>query len=638
MARVYRTSHMITIESTAEGFSLAVDGRKVLAHSRRQGCVELGVAENLVKGGKGRWKLRSRRVIEAPLRAFKVVESSGELVVIDFDGKLTMAVRQEPSRVRLSFSRFDSSINHFRLRLAAEADERVFGCGERSGRLDAKGRRVELWVRDGAGGDESSTPYPIPAFVSTDDSWCVADCSAYASFDFRRNATVFDSWAVPRELVLGRRETAAQAVSDMGSFLGPQPPPPDWAFEGAWIELRGGTEAARDRVDAAQAAGIALAAVWSRDWSGGASAAMRDLSYDRGSYEGLPAEIAALRARGVRFLGSASPLLDPSGPLYAEASAAGYCVKDAAFLDLTNPEAAEWLKGLMARGMLDLGMSGWLAEGGGSLPADSALASGESGAAAHNRWPLLWARACREAIDEPGVGRVRDPMLLVDSGWLGSARYANAFWPGERAAAPPRREGPTASVPAALSLGLSGGGAWHYEVADRPSRPLSCPELLARQAETAAFSPLLRIGEGRGGDRKSWPWGDPEGLEFLARISRVYSGLKPYHVAVAAQQAVGLPPIRHPWMHYEADPRARRLAYQYLYGRDLMVAPAASAKSSLTELYLPEDDWVHLWSSRSFRGGAVAVESPIGYPAVFYRASSPFASLFDALRRTTRRG
>ena len=90
-------------------------------------------------------------------------------------------------------------------------------------------------------------------------------------------------------------------------------------------------------------------------------------------------------------------------------------------------------------------------------------------------------------------------------------------------------------------------------------------------------------------------------------------------------------------MHYEADPQTHRLCYQYLYGRDLMVAPALAPKAALTELYLPEDAWVHLWTSRGFRGGHLAVESPLGYPAVFYRAESPFAPLFDALRRTTMR-
>jgi len=80
-----------------------------------------------------------------------------------------------------------------------------------------------------------------------------------------------------------------------------------------------------------------------------------------------------------------------------------------------------------------------------------------------------------------------------------------------------------------------------------------------------------------------------------------------------------------------------RLVYQYLYGRDLMVAPALAPALGFTELYLPEGEWVHLWASRSFVPGRVAVETPLGCPAVFYRAESGFSRLFDAIRRGVRR-
>ena len=95
-------------------------------------------------------------------------------------------------------------------------------------------------------------------------------------------------------------------------------------------------------------------------------------------------------------------------------------------------------------------------------------------------------------------------------------------------------------------------------------------------------------------------------------------------------------------MHYESDPEAQELSYQYLYGRDLMVAPAlssgaASRSSPLTELYLPEDEWIHLWTSRTSavagrRRGSLGLSGGI-LPA----SSSSFASLFDAIRRTARR-
>jgi sulfoquinovosidase len=673
---------MISIESAVEGFVLLVDGRKVLAHSRRSPCIEIGKAENLVKRVKFSYRLRSRRALRMPLRTFKVVESSDELAIIDFDGRLMMAVRQKEGLVTLSFSRYDSSINHFRIRLVAWPDEWIFGCGERFARLDLKGRRVALWVQDmgighgpglgflralaglsrDSGGDRGATSFPVPAFVSTKGYWCAIDASSYAALDFRRAQTVADFWEVPHEIAIGARHDAPSAVADMNAYIGKSPAAPDWIFEGAWLEARGGTEEMGRRVEAALAAGVRVAALWSRDWCGAAQSrlgprSVRELSWDRSLYPELPKEIASLRARGMRFIGCATPFLDPAGRLYAEASAAGFCVKSAggedylltarglgaAMIDLSSPEALSWLKAELRRGLFDLGMSGILADSGEYLPADAVLASGANAAAAHNRWPLLWAKACREAIDEAGLSA--DAVLLARSGWFGSGRYVNAFWSGEQLATFSKYDGLPGSVSAAVSLGLSGGGLWHSEAGGSVSFAWArrSSECLERWIEMSAFTPILRVGDGLRPEAAAQVWSDPAALDLLARMSEVYAALKPYHIAVAAEQATrGLPPIRHPWMHYEADPQARRLAYQYLYGRDLMVAPAlspgAGARSGpLTELYLPEDEWVHLWTSRTFRGGQVAVESPRGYPAVFYRAASPFASLFDALRRTARR-
>jgi alpha-glucosidase len=296
-------------------------------------------------------------------------------------------------------------------------------------------------------------------------------------------------------------------------------------------------------------------------------------------------------------------------------------------LDLTRDEAFAWMKSIIKRELIGIGLSGWIADCGEQLPADAILASGEDAAQVHNRWPLLWARLNREALEETeGLGQL---LFFLRSGWLSSSRYATAFWAGECHGDLRKPGGLARFVPAALSQGLSGGGFWHA----------GAGESLSRCMELSAFMPFFRVGEARTPENSASFWADCDSLPLFARMSGVYAALKPYHLAVAAELLdEGLPPLRHPWIHYEADCQARSLVYQYLYGRDLMVAPAPSPRALLTTLYLPEDEWVHLWSSRSFRGGSVTVDSPPGYPAVFYRAASPFAALFDALRRGTKRG
>jgi sulfoquinovosidase len=663
---------MINIETGPEGFTLSAGGRRILSHTRRNPCLEIGRAENLVRQGRGSCRLRRRRAITTPLRAFKILEASDSLAVIEFGGKLELAARWTEGRLRLSFSHFDSSVNLFRLRLAASPDEAIFGCGERFERLNLKLTEVRLWVQEKAAGrgglasptartkgrggpSRGATPFPVPAFISTKNYWCSIDSSAYTVLAFRRAFTLIDSWAVPREIVMGFQPDAPGALADMTSALGRPPSPPPWAFEGAWLGVIGGTAPMMDRLEAVLRSGAKVSAVYAQDWCGsglqgtgtappGARAAL-DWTWDRQLYPNLPETIALLRARGIRFIGHINPFLDTEGRLYAEASARGYCVKDgngrdylvavagapaspaAALLDLTHPEAFAWMKALIKRELLGIGMSGWMADSGGCLPPDAVTSLGEDAALLHNRWPLLWARLNREAVEEAGL--LGEALFFLRSGWISSSRFATALW-GEEGSAKASRQGGLASlVPAALSAGLSGGSFWHASAGE--SQP--------RWMELSAFLPFFRAGEVGCPLASARFWSEGESLALFCRMSAIHAALKPYHLAVAAELTdEGLPPIRHPWTHYETDGRARALVFQYLYGRDLMVAPATSPSAVLTSLYLPADEWVHLWSSRSFRGGQVVIDSPLGYPAVFYRAASPFAPLFDALRRSTRQG
>jgi alpha-glucosidase len=675
---------VIDIEAAQDGFTLGVDGRRLLAHTRRAPCVEIGVAETTVRPYRGSVKLRRRRAASIPLRTYKILESGSDFCALDFDGKIRMAVRLEGGRVRLSFSLYDASINLFRIRLAAWHDESIFGCGQRFDRLDLKGHRLRLWVdeRGGSRGeaehawlhrrDHDSGGFPSPVFVSTRNYWCAVDSSAHVAFDFsRRASTLIEAWAVPKEIVMGFGvaaatpgaavaapgcTSAAALVGDMTGFLGRQPVPPTWVYDGAIIGIDGGLAELRRKAEAALASGSKVAAFHIKDWCGpcahqGGGRAPRDWTWDRGAYPELPREIAAWRARGLRVLGSVAPMLDVGAPLHAEASSQGFCIKDAdgrdyvlsgppsrqVMLDLSNPGAFAWIKEVLRRELLGIGMSGWVAETGEGLPPDAVLASGEDPALAHNRWPVLWAKANREAIEESG--RLGDCIFFLQSGWLGSTRHATAFWTGGGHEGGGRKDCLASAIPAGLSSGLSGVGFWHFDVGDpgpgAARRGASC---LARRMEMAAFTPFFRGDDGAMAGPEPQLWSDKSSLAMLSRMTEIFAALKPYHIAVAAEYAeAGLPPVRHPWLHYEGESALRRLGMQYMYGRDLLVAPSVDGSDALTGLCLPEDGWVHLWSSREFRGGMVTVESPPGYPAVFYRSASRFASLFDAIRRTSRR-
>ena len=86
-------------------------------------------------------------------------------------------------------------------------------------------------------------------------------------------------------------------------------------------------------------------------------------------------------------------------------------------------------------------------------------------------------------------------------------------------------------------------------------------------------------------------------------------------------------------MHYEDDPESYSIQYEYLFGRDLLVAPVYQAEKLKWSVYLPDDDWVNLWTDESFRGGHHEVDAPLGQIPVFYRKQSSYTDLFKTLKQ-----
>ena len=115
-------------------------------------------------------------------------------------------------------------------------------------------------------------------------------------------------------------------------------------------------------------------------------------------------------------------------------------------------------------------------------------------------------------------------------------------------------------------------------------------------------------------------------LGFLLRCA-----LDPSYEAAAAAER-GIPVQRPLFMHYEDDPECYGLQFEYLLGRDVLVAPVWQAGVTEQSLYIPEGEWVHLWTGKVYGKGNNVVEAGIGYPPVFWRKGSGFAELFEKIR------
>lgn len=184
---------------------------------------------------------------------------------------------------------------------------------------------------------------------------------------------------------------------------------------------------------------------------------------------------------------------------------------------------------------------------------------------------------------------------------------------------------------AILSLSLSGTGHVFWPMGDNELSGEKGAGSAARALELAVFSPLFVI------KAPFWPL-EERAARRLAAASLFYGLLEPYRRACAKVWLdQGLPALAHPALYYPATPELWGLDDQYMYGSDMLIAPAVGGEKNIRRLRLPDDEWIHLWTSRRYLKGRHFVETPRGRPAVFYRERSAFAGLFDELRRKAAR-
>jgi alpha-glucosidase len=477
-----------------------------------------------------------------------------------------------------------------------------------------------------------------------------------------------------------------------------RPLPPWLAGGGAILGMEGGQASVLPRLQAFRAAypECPVIGVWLQDWSGlfaptasGAQPLYWNWAWDEGWYPDWRALVANLTADNIKvmtyinhMLINVSGLLTPGAPVYFnEAADAGYFLTlpgvgyrwyqafaglPSGAVDLTNPGARAFLKGLIKSNMLATGTSGWMADYGESMPLAAGLglnatapAGGLSQAALHNAWPRLWAGLNQEAIaeaEEEGIlaaaGLAADDIVYFSrSGDALTPSATRLFWLGDQITTFDGYDGLASAVTGMVSGGLSGLALSHSDLGGYTSGAFAAlglnvtlgrsAELLHRWCELAAFSLVYRTHPGAD-PAVDWQFdSDAATAALFTRMARVHAAWAPLRAALMAEHAAtGRPVVRALALHYGgADPAALTVGGQYLLGSDILVAPVAAANVTSWPVYIPPGAWVWLWDNATVYGNASArigtnatLPAPLGYPPVLYAAGSAAgAALADAL-------
>lgn len=260
------------------------------------------------------------------------------------------------------------------------------------------------------------------------------------------------------------------------------------------------------------------------------------------------------------------------------------------------------------------GVDGWWPDEGDPLDIKSRLARNQ----------MYW--------EGPQIDRPNErPYALHRNGYAGMQRYASFLWSGDVFST---WETLKTHIPVAINTALTGIPYWGTDIGGFVPTKEFTAELYLRWFQFGAFCPLFRCHGRTWKLRLPWGWdtGDPGPVEIrnydgsatpdasqlhderVEPICRKYLELRyrmlPYlYSAVREGAATGMPILRSLWLHYPDDPKAVACGDEYLWGKDILIAPVVEKGATSRQVYLPQGNWYDFWSGDRVEGGRETTRS-----------------------------
>lgn len=375
---------------------------------------------------------------------------------------------------------------------------------------------------------------------------------------------------------------------------------------------------------------------------------MGRLSWDPVQWPDHRKMLADLKSRGVNMVAISQPYvlrngrgidnynyLAPRG-MFGKDSVGGVkevriWVGEGGMLDVSNPETRLWLRDRYKE-LTDQGVTGWWGDlGEPEVHPDGMFHyNGLTNRQYHNLYGNEWSQIIYDLFKEEYPDTRL--MTLMRGGTAGLQRFSVFPWSTDVSRS---WGGLEPQIRIMLNSGLSGLGYMSHDVGgfavDRHN-PVD-PELYVRWCQLGLFSPILRTHA----QQNAEPYKYPEYQSILLPLVKERYRWLPYNYTLAADNArSGLPLVR-PLGYYEEDPsRYDFVTDQYLWGRDVMVAPVLTQGATSRRVYFPGGTWVDINDpSKVYAGGSDAVvDAPLGILPLFARAGALLPKADYGMRNT----
>lgn len=594
------------------------------------------------------------------------VEESGDRTVISFgetpSGETRMVVEHCPARIYFERSGATLCGEHFLDRnvgdhprtfpvsrgyagrypgwcgaMKLEADEALFGFGEKFTPCNRRGQRLVLWNHDAFGVGTEDAYKNVPFFWTTRGYGCLFNTYSRvyvdAGYPGRSSASLayfVESDELDIVWFFGEPKDVIRAYTEL---TGRGPDLPAWVF-GIWVSrcYYKTQEEALAVARKFREMGLPCDCITmdGRAWLDVETRC--DFRWYKERVPDPEALISGLKRLGYRLCVWEYPYISVKSPLYQVAAQNGFFLKDSngepyvfewdplgfnqylsllspsSIVDLTNPAAAEWYKSLHIP-LLDQGVDVFKTDFGEQVPEDCYTFDGRSGREVHNEFAVTYNKTVYEVTLEHGKS---GGLVFGRSGWAGSQRYP-VQWGGDSQAS---WDGLAFSVRGGIGYCASGVPLWTSDVGgfygDKPDL-----KLYIRWLQFGTFCPLMRLHGTT--PREPWEFG-----EKAVDVYREYAALKyklvPYVFSEYSEaRRTGVPVMRHLAIEFPQDTFASKIDDEYMLGGALLVAPVTSP-SDTRDIYFPEGLWYDLWTGEPHQGRSViALKVPLERIPVFGR-------------------
>ncbi len=526
----------------------------------------------------------------------------------------------------------------------SDPEEKIFGMGQyQQANTNLKGCILDL--------EQRNSQVTVPFYISSLRYGFLWNNPAVGRASFGMNITEFTAEAVKElDYWITAADTPAEILRNYTAVTGRAPQFPE-DLTGLWqCKLRYRTQ--QEVLEVAEACrehDVPVSAIiidffhwpYQGDWR-----------FDATYWPDPKAMTDRLHEMGIKVCVSVWPSVDKKSENYQELCDRGLLIRterggtqtydyqgDCTEIDMTNPEARQFLYDKVKKNYLDLGIDMiWLDNAEPDyVKYDFDLYRYYIGPALSCSavYPQYFSRAIYENELKDGK---KMPVNLLRSAWAGSQKYGNVVWSGD---VPSTFESLRDQLQCGLNMGLAGIPWWTTDIGGFMTDDVNDPvfqQLLIRWFEFAVFTAVLRLHGERGPldippldsrdygggylhtghANELWSYGE-ENFRIMKKFLDLRLSMKDYILSLFEQAHTdGSPLMRTMFYEFPDDEFCWGIYDQYMFGPSYLVAPVLYENTFARTVYLPEGEWTDIRDSTKYSGPAVIhVKAPLDEIPVF---------------------